>query len=163
MDRSARIAELEAEQQELIFDRFDHADAWALGSLLTQRSFEAAHRVVIDIRRPGLILFRCALEGTSPDQDAWITAKSATALRLERSTALIAEQHLAKDIDAAALGWLALPEYVVAAGSVPVRVRGVGVVATVTASGLASDDDHQLVVDGMRAYLKSVAGRSSAR
>jgi uncharacterized protein (UPF0303 family) len=144
-----------AEERELVFATFDQTDAWQLGSLLTQRALDAAQRVVIDIRRPGIILFRAALPGTSPDQEAWIAAKSATALRMERSTALLAERHAQKGIDAAAMGWLALPDYVVAAGSVPLRVAGVGVVATVTASGLASDDDHQLVVDGMRAYLAS--------
>jgi uncharacterized protein (UPF0303 family) len=152
-DRSERIAQLEAERDELVFRGFDHTDAWRLGVLLTERALEASLRVAIDIRRPGLILFRSALPGTAPDQEAWISAKSATALRMEASTALIAERHARDGVDAAALGWLAFPDFVVAGGSVPVRVAGVGVVATVTASGLASDDDHQLVVDGIRAFL----------
>lgn len=41
--------------------------------------------------------------------------------------------------------------------AIPVRVRGTGVVAAVTASGLSSDDDHQLVVDSIRTYLKEAA------
>jgi uncharacterized protein (UPF0303 family) len=152
-DQTERIAQLEAEYHELVFASFDHADAWRLGSLLTERALEASQRVAIDIRRPGLILFRSALPGTTPDQEAWITAKSATALRMEMSTALVAARHARDGVDAAALGWLALPHFVVAGGSVPVRVAGVGVVATVTASGLSSDDDHRVVVDGIRAYL----------
>ena len=44
----------------------------------------------------------------------------------------------------------------------PVRVAGVGVVAAVTVSGLASEDDHRLVVDGMRAFLDEVAEADAA-
>lgn len=43
-------------------------------------------------------------------------------------------------------------------GSFPVRVRGAGVVAAVTVSGLSSDDDHQLVVDSIREFLRTPAG-----
>ena len=41
--------------------------------------------------------------------------------------------------------------YAVAGGAVPVRVRGVGVVAVATVSGLPSAEDHALVADALRA------------
>jgi uncharacterized protein (UPF0303 family) len=41
----------------------------------------------------------------------------------------------------------------VTGGSFPIRVRGVGVVAAATASGLSSPEDHDLIVAGIRAYL----------
>lgn len=43
-----------------------------------------------------------------------------------------------------------------AGGSFPVRVRGAGVIGAITVSGLSSDEDHQLVVDGIRNYLKEL-------
>jgi uncharacterized protein (UPF0303 family) len=43
-----------------------------------------------------------------------------------------------------------------------VRVAGVGVVAAVTASGLASGEDHRLIVKGMRTYLNDIAGEGGA-
>jgi uncharacterized protein (UPF0303 family) len=80
---------------------------------------------------------------------------------MEASTALVAERFAWQGIDPLT-SWLRLPEYAVAGGSVPVCVAGVGVVAAVTASGLASDDDHRLVVDGMRAYLKDLVAVGGA-
>jgi len=152
-----RLAELEAEQHELVFPSFDNDDAWRLGCLITESALEAGHAVAIDIRRPGLILFRASLAGTAPDQEEWVRGKSAVVFRMEASTALVGERLASQGIDPLQ-GWLRLPDYAVAGGSVPVRVAGVGVVAAVTASGLASDDDHRLVVDGMRAYLRDVVG-----
>jgi uncharacterized protein (UPF0303 family) len=99
---------------------------------------------------------RAALPGSTPDQQAWIDGKSSVVLRMEASTALLAERFAAHGIDASQ-GWLPLPEYAVAGGSFPVRVRGVGVVAAVTASGLSSDDDHALIVDGIREFLRSAS------
>lgn len=150
---SERIAELEAQYDELVFTSFDHADAWRLGTIITAAALEAGHGVAIDIRRPAFVLFRAALAGTTPDQEAWIAAKARTVFRMEFASALVAERFTGAGLDAAAKGWLPFPEYALAGGSVPVRVAGVGVVAAVTASGLSSDDDHAIVVAGIRAFL----------
>ena len=146
------IASLEQQERELVLDRFDHADAWALGSRIVAIAQQAGHGVGIDIRRPGLILFRAALPGSTPDQEVWIARKSAVVLRMESSSALVDARHTAAGIDAAASGWLGA-EYAVTGGSFPIRVRGAGVVAAATASGLASMADHDLVVEGLRAHL----------
>ena len=154
-ERTTRIAELEAELHELVFPSFDNADAWRLGCLITEAARDAGHGVVVDIRRPGLIVFRAALAGTAPDQEEWVRGKSAVVFRMESSTALVAERFASQGIDPLQ-GWLRLPDFAVAGGSVPVRVARAGVVAAVTVSGLASDDDHRLVVEGMRAYLSEL-------
>ena len=152
-DRTARIAELRRHEEELVFESFDNTDAWRLGSLIAQRGLDAGHRIAIDIRRPGLILFRAALPGSTADQEAWIQRKSASAFRFESSTALLGEQFAANGVDPSVDGWLDPTQYSTSGGAFPVRVAGAGVVAVVTVSGLASDDDHQLVVDSIAEYL----------
>jgi uncharacterized protein (UPF0303 family) len=146
------VPALEQQERELVLDRFDHTDAWRLGTRITALAQAAGLRVGIDIRRPGLILFRAALPGSTPDQESWIARKSAVVLRMEASSALVDARLRAAGVDAAASGWLG-PEYAVTGGSFPIRVRDVGVVGAVTASGLASMEDHDLVVAGLRAHL----------
>lgn len=153
---SPRLAELRRHEEELVFPSFDHHDAWHLGSLIANRAITGGHAVAIDIRRPNIVLFRCVLPGATADQEEWVRRKSASALRFERSTALLSEEFAAKSFDPTQRGWLAPEDYTLAGGSFPIRVRGTGVVAAVTASGLSSDDDHQLVVDSIRTYLKEV-------
>ncbi|MEU6786580.1 heme-degrading domain-containing protein [Nonomuraea angiospora] len=152
------ITALEQQERELAFDAFDHADAWRLGSRITAIAQEAGHKVGIDIRRPGLILFRAALPGITPDQDVWIARKAAVVLRMENSSALVDARLSAAGVDPAAIGWLGA-DYAVTGGSFPIRVRGVGVVAAATASGLSSMEDHDLIVAGIRAHLAEEAGK----
>lgn len=151
------IAALQAQEDELIFDAFDHTDAWNLGSRITAIAQQAGHKVGIDIRRPGLILFRAALPGITPDQDVWIARKAAVVLRMESSSALLDARFSAAGIDPSKIGWLG-SDYAVTGGSFPIRVRGAGVVAAATASGLSSQEDHDLVVAGIRAYLTEKDG-----
>ncbi|QHC65555.1 heme-degrading domain-containing protein [Rathayibacter sp. VKM Ac-2759] len=144
------IPELEQQERELVLDAFDHGTAWELGSRITGLARGAA--VAVDIRRPGLILFRAALPGSTPDQESWLARKSAVVLRLESSSALAAARFAAAGGDPSTGGWLG-PDYALTGGSFPIRVRGVGVVAAATVSGLASMDDHDLVVRGLREQL----------
>ena len=44
-------------------------------------------------------------------------------------------------------------EFAAHGGAFPVTVRGVGVVGTVTVSGLPQEEDHRLVVSVLRAFL----------
>ncbi|WP_112134338.1 heme-degrading domain-containing protein [Glycomyces dulcitolivorans] len=149
---SDAITELERQESDLVFPSFDHDDAWRLGSRIAQIAREAGHPVGIDIRRPGLILFRAALPGSTPDQESWIARKAAVVLRKESSSALVKMQLDAKGVSPADAG-LDPVEYAVTGGSFPIRVEGVGVVAAATASGLSSLDDHALIVEGIRAHL----------
>ncbi|WP_230396376.1 heme-degrading domain-containing protein [Streptomyces blattellae] len=146
------VTMLEHQEKELVFDSFDHADAWRLGKRITAIAEQAGHAVGIDIRRPGLILFRAALPGSTPDQETWIARKAAVVLRLETSSALVDARLSAAGVDPAAMGWLGA-DYAVTGGSFPIRVRNVGVVAAATASGLSSQEDHDLIVEGIRAHL----------
>ncbi|MFJ9558636.1 heme-degrading domain-containing protein [Streptomyces fuscichromogenes] len=152
------ITALEQQEKELVFDSFDHTDAWRLGNRITAIAERAGHAVGIDIRRPGLILFRAALPGITPDQDTWIARKAAVVLRMEASSALVDARWSAMGVDSAGGGWLGA-DYAVTGGSFPVRVRDVGVVAAVTASGLSSQEDHDLVVEGIRAHLTHGGGK----
>ncbi|MCY1692849.1 heme-degrading domain-containing protein [Curtobacterium sp. SL109] len=147
------ITTLEEQERDLVLDTFTHDDAWELGLVLRGIAADAGHGVGIDIRRPGLRLFRAALPGITPDQDVWIDRKAALVLRMEASSALVDARLSAAGVDPAAIGWLG-PEYAVTGGSFPIRVRGVGVVAAATASGLSSMEDHELVVAGIRAFLE---------
>jgi uncharacterized protein (UPF0303 family) len=154
MTESARLVELRQQEEELVFASFDHHDAWRLGSLIANHAIASEFGVAIDIRRHNLVLFRCVLPGATADQEEWIRRKSASVLRFEHSTALLTEQF--SERNPLGGGWLAPEDYTLAGGSFPIRVRGAGVIGAVTVAGLSSDEDHQLVVDGIRSYLKTV-------
>ena len=144
------IASLEQEERDLVLPRFTHDEVWLLGSRLAERARRESLPVMIDIRRPGSILFRAAMSGTTADQDSWVERKSATAFRFEASTLLVGLRLEADGRDPFTDGWLDAVRYTLAGGAVPIRVAGAGVVAVATVSGLSSQDDHALVVEGLR-------------
>lgn len=147
-----RRAALEREHTELTLPRCDLADVWAIGSWIVERGMAAGHPIAVDIRRANHVLFHAALPGATPDNDAWISQKSAACLRLETSTALLALRFAEYGMDPLR-GWL--PDDAIAAGgSVPLRVDGVGMVAALTVSGLASDEDHDLAVAAIQAHAE---------
>jgi uncharacterized protein (UPF0303 family) len=146
------ISVLEEQERKLVFPSFDQLDAWRVGQLITDAAIVESHKVLIDIRRPNLVLFRAALPGSAPDQESWAQRKAAVVLRMESSSALVAAQMQVRRIDPIAIGWLDA-NYALAGGSFPIRVKGAGVVAAVTASGLSSDGDHELVVRGIEEFL----------
>ncbi|WP_136056149.1 heme-degrading domain-containing protein [Microbacterium sp. K24] len=150
MNGDAWLARLEAEHLELELPGFDRADAWRLGSSIAERALAASHPVAIDVRTASGVLFHASLPGATADNDEWVRRKAATAFRFETSTALLEARFVAGGRDMFEPGWLDPAEYAVAGGAVPVRVTGVGVVAVATVSGLASEDDHDLVVQAIR-------------
>ncbi len=148
------LAALQRDEAELEWERFEFEDAWALGSAIRALATERGHGVTIDIRRVnGMILFRTALPGVTVDQDEWVRRKSAVVFRFEQSSALFAARMAAAGFDPTqpGVGWLDATDYALGGGSVPIRVRGAGVVAAVTLSGLSSEDDHALAMKGVRA------------
>ena len=53
---------------------------------------------------------------------------------------------------------LDIDQYAAHGGAFPVIVRNVGVVGTVTVSGLPQEEDHRLVVDVLREFLAGQVG-----
>lgn len=151
-EHGSGLAQLERQEKELVLPYFDAYTAWALGSSLMNKALSEGLRVTVDIRRPGLVLFRGVAPGCTPDQQSWVEKKSALTLRMEASSALVTARMGSKGVDPIAMGWLDPALYALAPGSFPVRVSGVGVVAAVTASGLISDEDHRFVTGGLEVF-----------
>ena len=140
--------ELLAQEEELQFGSFTNDDAWALGRALVEAA--AGLPVAIDISRGEQRLFHAGLPGSSADNDAWIERKNRVVRRFGHSSFYMGvssegrfnEQFLLDEREYAAHG-----------GAFPVIVRGVGVVGTVTVSGLPQEEDHRLVVSVLRDFL----------
>ncbi|MCQ6271030.1 heme-binding protein [Pseudarthrobacter sp. R1] len=145
------IAELESQASELELAKFDHSDAWELGTSIREGALQAGLRVAIDIRRAsGAVLFRASFPGLTADLEDWIDRKSALAFRFEESSALVTERMASFGLPEGSTGWLDPARYVLAGGAVPIKVTGAGVVAVVTVSGASSAEDHALIVEGIR-------------
>jgi uncharacterized protein (UPF0303 family) len=157
-DLQSLIAELEQQEQRLQFTRFENNDAWTLGCLIVALAKERQLPVTVDIRRHGHQLFHAALPGTTPDNDAWIERKVRVVDRFSAASYLVGRRLSAKGRALDEGQGVDPAQYAAHGGSFPVRIRGVGVVGTVTVSGLPQADDHALVVEAIEKFLVGQPG-----
>jgi uncharacterized protein (UPF0303 family) len=130
------IAELEAQEQRLVFDRFDNDDAWAVGSRLVELGRERGLAITVDVRRGGQQL---------------------VVERLHTSSFLVGRRLQAGGRTFDASYGVDPADYATHGGAFPVRVRNVGVVGVVTVSGLPQADDHALVVEVLGSFLERLS------
>lgn len=149
----ALIAELEEQQRELQFDHFDNDDAWTLGCRFVQVAQERGLPIVIDIRRFGQQLFHAALPATTAENDSWVERKIRVVNRFSDSSYLVGRRLAATETTLDRELGVDPIEFAAHGGSFPITIKGVGVVGTVTVSGLPQADDHALVVELLRQFI----------
>jgi uncharacterized protein (UPF0303 family) len=147
------IAELEAQERDLQFTRFDNDDAWKLGQALVVMAQRRSLPVAIDIRRGTQQLFHAALPGSVTDNDTWIERKVRVVERYGVSSFLFGRRLAERGVQLDAALGVDPARYAPHGGAFPVRVRDVGVIGVVTVSGLPQADDHALVVEAIRGFL----------
>jgi uncharacterized protein (UPF0303 family) len=152
-DEHELIGSLEADEKRLVFTRFDTADAWELGRAMVASAAERGLPITVDIRRHGHQLFHVALPGTTPENDSWIERKVNVVNRFAASSYLVGRRLAARGeaLDEA----LGVEPRLFAAhgGAFPIRIEDVGVVGTVTVSGLPQADDHAFVTEMISVFL----------
>jgi uncharacterized protein (UPF0303 family) len=144
------LSRLRAEEEELQFAAFTNDTAWELGNALVDAARRDGLSVTVDIQRGEQQLFHYALAGTAADNDEWIERKNRVVRRFGHSSLYMR----AAEGEAFAENYLLDPTVFAAhGGAFPIIVRDVGVVGTVTVSGLPQEEDHRLVVSVLRAFL----------
>lgn len=147
------ISAVKAQEAELVLAHFDNTDAWTLGTLLVSLAQERGLAVTVDITRGQQQLFHAAMPGTAAHNDVWIARKVATVRELGISS-FLAGLHAkkgGKPFESAP--WIDALRMSGHGGSFPLTVAGVGVIGTVTVSGLPQEADHALAVEAIRAFL----------
>ncbi|MEU9155460.1 heme-degrading domain-containing protein [Streptomyces sp. NPDC048417] len=148
------VEELEKQERLLVFRQFTYDDAWALGSLLVEMARERQAPVAVDIHRAGQQLFHAALPGSTPDNDAWITRKRRVVERYGSASYLVGARFRAKGTTFEESSRLDPDEFAAHGGSFPITVENVGVIGTVTVSGLPQLQDHRFVVEALEKFLE---------
>jgi uncharacterized protein (UPF0303 family) len=149
---------VEAEERELVFDSFSNDDALALGLAIVDTARERRLPVAVDIERSGQRLFHFAAEGTTPDNAGWIERKKSLVRRTFRSSYAVGLKLESQGKTLAEGMGLSTEEFAAHGGCFPILVKRVGFVGTVTVSGLPQKDDHDLVVESIRAFLATRQG-----
>ena len=147
---SAQVREIEAQVDELVLPRFTNTDAHRLGLLLLSAAVERGLAITIDVTRGTQVVFHVAMEGTTADNDDWVRRKTRAVQRFGEPSLLIGLRHRLTGGRIEDEAWFDERRYAAHGGCFPILVRDVGMVATVTVSGLEQTEDHALVVEALR-------------
>ncbi|MGV8918887.1 MAG: heme-degrading domain-containing protein [Pseudomonas sp.] len=153
MDLKDYLAGLSQQEQALQFEHFDQTTAWTLGSRIRDLAIERQAPVAIDIRLFAQPLFFVALPGTTPDNADWIRRKSNVVARFHRSSYSMSIELTHRQRTLEGHYGTAASEFTAHGGSFPLRVKGAGVVGSITVSGLPQYEDHRLVVKALCQHL----------
>ena len=146
----ARIAEQEAK---LVFDSFDEATAFAVGSAIRERGLREKFPIVVDIRTWDRPLFYAALPGSNADNANWARRKRNVVQNFLKSTYRMVLEQERPDRTFKPGAGLNIADYVLAGGGFPVTVKGVGVIGVIAVSGLPEREDHGIVVEAVARHL----------
>src|SRR5689334_19717606 len=147
------LASLLAQEERLVFPRFDPDTAWELGSAMRAAAVDEGLPLVIAIRRNGQRLFYSALPGTSADNDAWIDRKSAVVDRFGHSSYYIGCLHRSNGGDFDTDSRLDVNLFAAHGGAFPLTIRGTGPVGVIAVSGMPQVEDHRFVVAALERFL----------
>lgn len=150
----AQLKDIEKQEQDLKFTKFDNNIALKLGLMLIEKGKKLTKPITIDVNKNGHQLFHYSFEGTSPDNDEWVRKKNNVVNRFYRSSLYIGlKLKLAnKSIEEKYL--ISSKEYAPYGGSFPIIIKNTGIIGTITVSGLSQEEDHNLVVETIKEYLK---------
>src|SRR3954471_8904590 len=130
------LVKLHRQEEVLQFSEFTNETALALGLALVETARSENKAVTIDVCRNGQQLFHYALPGTSPDNDEWIKRKNRVVNRYGHSSYYMGIYYKSRGTTLHERAFLDPAEYAAHGGSFPIIIKNVGVVGTITVSGL---------------------------
>ncbi|OAA54600.1 DUF967 domain-containing protein [Niveomyces insectorum RCEF 264] len=158
---STDYAEITAQEKSLVLPHFTADDAFEIGISIRNRARDVSNKaavVNITLANKNQLLFHAASRsGIVPDNDFWVARKRNFVLRFGTSTWAGRHRYNAPGEDVLRtkfhLGDQA-NDYVIHGGGFPIRVDGVeGIVGIVVVSGLTQEEDHQVIVESLQAFL----------
>ena len=133
----------------LVFETFDEAVAFEIGSAIRQRALQEKLPIVVDIRTFDRPLFYAAMPGSNGSNPEWARRKFNVVKRFLRSSYRLTLEEQRPDRTFKP-GWgIDSADFVLAGGAFPITVKGAGVIGAVTVSGLSEQDDHAVAVEAL--------------
>ncbi|KAI8341989.1 hypothetical protein BC941DRAFT_369428 [Chlamydoabsidia padenii] len=149
------IATILKQEETLQFTKFTSQDALALGlAILDKVKNDYGNRpVAVDITVNGMILFRHAMDGASPDNEAWIRRKSNSVNRFRHSSFWLGHTLITKNKSLEQASFISEVDYATHGGCFPLIIKYVGMVGTITVTGLKQHEDHGVIVECINAMI----------
>ncbi len=146
-------AQLEKEEKELSLNTFSNEDAINLGQELLKIAIIKKAPVIVQVRKLDQILFHAALSGSTPENDWWINRKVRVVEKFNHSSLYVRVSFEEKNQTFEENSGLDNELYAAHGGGFPIFVNS-QLVGIACVSGLPQVEDHQMLVQGLKNFLK---------
>lgn len=152
MDIKNALEIIEEQEKAFIFQHFTNEDAWKLGTIFVEEFHKRKVAAAVRIRlNSGYTVFQYGTDDTGLDHENWMTRKENT-VRVKAISSIKADALLKANHITLADWFLDPMEYSTCGGCFPIRVEGVGIIGTITVSGIAVITDHEIIMDCLETY-----------
>ena len=152
----ATVADCAAQEDALVFDRLNAADAMVIGQAIVALAQEwfPGRPVAIHIETETHPLFVYFMDGTGAGHADWVNKKKNVSRRFGHSSWMVRQQFLERGADFGNDSGLDPERFRAEGGAVPLVVRGHGRVGMLVVSGLEGWEDHVLAVGGLEQWRR---------
>jgi uncharacterized protein (UPF0303 family) len=151
---STVLRSIQRQEKELVFTRFTDMDALDIGQrILNRAQMEGNKHIAINISRNRKQVFHFSFDGASPNNDHWIMGKENVVYHFFKSSLAVELEMLQRAATLQDAYGLDPALYKASGGSFPVILASVGVIGTVTVSGMLSTVDHAYAVTAIDEHL----------
>ncbi|MDP4146718.1 MAG: heme-degrading domain-containing protein [Bacillota bacterium] len=150
----ALLDELRQQEETFQFYEFSNETAFVLGLNLVQNAKKNRKPAVIDISRYNHQLFHYSCEGSLPEDDCWIVKMNRVVHRFNKSSLHFGIYLKEEGKTIQEKYGISSIEYAPHGGAFPIRIKNVGIIGTITVTGLPQEENHNMVVNVLREYLK---------
>ncbi|WP_231572111.1 heme-binding protein [Pontibacillus halophilus] len=140
-------------EEELVFNQFTNEDALQLGIELINYAKENGKSVAVHVEKNHLPLFTHLMDGTSEENIKWLYRKKNVVDHYNHSTQFIAARFEEMGTTHNESSLLPVNDYQAVGGSLPINIKGVGNIGSVTVAGLTPQMDHDYCVAGVKRFL----------
>lgn len=155
--RQKNLEKVKMQEENLVFTHFSNEDALEIGLFIIEAAKKIKKPVAVNIVKNRQTIFHYAMDGTSPDQDAWIKKKANVVLRHHHSSYYMRLYNELKNRSYYEFYSVSPSEYAVHGGAFPIKIEGAGVIGVITVSGLAQEEDHDMIVGAITTFLNKTS------
>lgn len=147
------LEHLQEEERQLQFQEFTNKTALDIGTALIEKAKRQGASIVIHIVRNNYTIFHYAFDGTTPDNDRWITMKSNIVSLYGHSSYYMGVLQQKSGLSLEEAFCLGKNSYSASGGCFPVFIKGGIPIGHISVSGFNPEKDHEFIVETLRAYL----------
>ena len=135
--------------KQIYLEKFCNSTSLEMGLAVIKLAKKRKLSIAIEIARLNHTVFLFIADQLPADKHHWLRRKANVAIQFEESSLYV--KHCLKDLNSTLYDTFGRCEskFIAKGGSIPIFVKGSGLIATITVSGLTDEEDHNIIVDAL--------------